>query len=87
MQGYEQNLVVVVELLLGAVTVMDVPVKNTYSLSFRLCNFGSYCNPVKNAESSSLTAFGMVPGRSGDAVASLKRILVVKHRLYSLNHS
>jgi hypothetical protein len=71
MHRNEQHLVIIVELLLGTVTVMDVPIEYAHALPLIPCELGRNSNVVKNAKTGRLTATSMMAGRSHDTIPSL----------------
>lgn len=78
-QRNEQNLTILVELLLGAVAVMDVPVEYANTLTCLASDSGRNGHVIEKAEACRLLALGMVTWRPDYAIASLEARLLVKH--------
>ena len=53
----EQYLIVVVECLLGAIAMVDVPIKNANSIALILGVLSSYCDVVEDAKASGVATF------------------------------
>ena len=58
----EQDLIIIIKERLGAIAMMDVPVKNADPLSLIPGIFGRYAHVVENAEAGRLAAACMVAG-------------------------
>jgi len=78
-QRNEQNTVVLVEFLLGAVSVMDVPIEYTNTFTSFASGSGRDSYVIEKAEACGLLALCMVTWWPNYAIASVQARLFVKN--------